>query len=264
MKVFNTTGLCNPAKHYMVDIISLLLLLLVCTAAVHGQSLVTDGFTDASGSSQNLIEVSFHSEPGQILPLPRENYDAILSAVSEYVTEGKLSEEDYDKFCTSLTECTPKNPFHYPAAPLKINQNGTAVSFESIDLDGNAVQGEKLFAGHKITMLNVWDTTCAACITEMPALKELSRELAQKGGQLVGLVYNADEADIVEEAKEIAEDLDLNYINLLPSDELKALFPVQAFPTTFFFNEQGELLGEPIHGAQPKLYKVRLDNHLSE
>lgn len=239
-----------------------LLALFLCVTGARGQSFISGGFTDSRGDAQSMIGGSFHPDPGLILPLPRENYDALLSAVSEYVNEGKLSEEEYDKFCTSLTECTPKNPFHYPVPPVKIDPAGMAISFETTDLDGRTVNSRSLFAGHKITMLNIWDTTCAACITEMPDLEKFSHELEKKDAQLVGLVLTADDPDLAAEAKEIADDLGVTYVNLLPTDEIKALFPVQSFPTTFFVSEKGELIGDPIPGARMNEYRARIDKIL--
>lgn len=240
----------------------LILIFFICVSGINGQSLQTDGFTDAHGDAGLLKDSRSHADPVLTLPLPRENYDALLNAVSEYVLEGKLSEEEYDQFCTSLTECTPNNPFHHPVPPVKIDRAGTVISFETTDLDGRTVKSESLFAGHKITMLNVWDTTCAACITELPDLEKFSHELEKKGGQLVGLVLTADDPDLAVEAKEIADDLGVTYVNLLPTNEIKALFPVQSFPTTFFISEKGELIGDPIPGARMNEYRARIDKIL--
>ncbi len=241
-----------------------LLILFLCVTGAWGQSLSSDGFTDFRGETPSLRDGNFHTDQGFTLPLPRENYDALLNAVSEYVNDGKLSEEDYDKFCTSLTECTPKNPFHHPVTPVNNTRTDAAISFVTTDLSGNTVRSDSLFAGQRVTMLNVWDTTCAACITEMPALEKFSRELEEKGGQLVGLVYTADDPDLEAEAKDIVDDLGLTYVNLLPTDELKALFSVQSFPTTFFINEKGELVGDPVMGARMDQYRTRIEELLSE
>ena len=246
------------SKHILL----LILLFFICVSGINGQSLQRNGFTDAHGDTGLPKDSRPHTDPVLTLPLPRENYDALLNAVSEYVLEGKLSEEEYDQFCTSLTECTPNNPFHHPVPPVRIDPAGTVISFETTDLDGRTVNSRSLFAGHKITMLNIWDTTCAACITEMPDLEKFSHELEKKGGQLVGLVLTADDPDMAAEAKEIADDLGVTYVNLLPTDGIKALLPVQSFPTTFFISEKGELIGGPVLGARMNEYRARIDKIL--
>lgn len=239
------------------------LILFLCVTGAWGQSLFSEGFTDFRGETQSLPEGIFHADPGLALPLPRENYDALLNAVSEYVIDGKLSEEDYDKFCTSLTECTPKNPFYHPVLPVNSDRPDAAISFVTTDLNGNTVHSDSLFAGHRVTMLNIWDTACAACITEMPALEKFSLELEKMGGQLAGLVYTADDPELEAEAKDIIEDLSVTYINLLPTDEIKAQFSVQSFPTTFFISDKGELIGDPVTGARMDLYRTRIEKLLA-
>ena len=248
------------SKHILL----LILIFFICVSGINGQSLQTDGFTNAHGDTRLPKDSRPHTDPVLTLPLPRENYDALLNAVSEYVLEGKLSEEEYDQFCTSLTECTPNNPFHHPVPPVKIDPAGMVISFETTDLEGRTVRSESLFAGHKITMLNVWDTTCAACITELPDLEKFSHELEKKGAQLVGLVLTADDSDLAAEAKEIADDLGVTYVNLLPTDEIKALFPVQSFPTTFFVSEKGELIGDPVIGARMDKYRTGIEKLISK
>ena len=39
---------------------------------------------------------------------------------------------------------------------------------------------------------------------------------------------------------------------------------VQAFPTTYFLNEKGEFVGEPISGALFKLYRQQAEQLLGE
>ena len=241
-----------------------LLILTLSVTGAWGQSMALDGFTNYRGETQTMPDGNFHVDPGLVLPLPRENYDALLNAVSEYVNDGKLSEEDYDRFCTSLTECTPKNPFYHPVFPVNNDRSGGTNFFVTTDLKGSTVRSDALFSGYKVTMLNIWDTTCAACITEMPALEKFSHELEEKGGQLVGLIYTADDPEMEAEAKDIVDDLKLTFTNLLPTDEIKALFPVQSFPTTFFFNGKGELIGDPVMGARMDQYRTRVEEFLSE
>ena len=151
--------------------------------------------------------------------------------------------------------------------PLGLTQlisEGTGLTFETKDLNDNIVSGSELFAGHKATMLNIWETTCSACMSEMPKLKELAEEFEASGGQIVGLVYDATDDDLIADAKEINADLGLNFVNLLPTQEMKDFFNVQAFPTTYFFNEKGEVVGEPVMGASPNFYAARMNEMLGK
>ena len=98
----------------------------------------------------------------------------------------------------------------------------------------------------------------------MPEIKKLAKEFETNGGQIVGLVYDATEDDLIQEAKEIADDLDLNFVNLLPTQEMLDFFKAQAFPTTYFFNEKGEVIGNPVVGANIEEYPVIMNELLGK
>lgn len=63
---------------------------------------------------------------------------------------------------------------------------GADVAFETTDLDGNPVNSAQLFSQNKITMINIWATTCGPCIEEMPELEKMNQEFQKKGGAIVG------------------------------------------------------------------------------
>ena len=234
-----------------------ILLFCTCVCNVCGQSLMNDGFTDANIDLSDRNGRVYSPETGLAIPLPQENFDALLNAVSEYKNEGKLTEEEYDKFCTDLSECTPKDPFYRPH-PAPKNMPGSFLFFETHDLNGKNLRSDELFGSHKVTLFNIWDTTCGACITEMPHLQQINEEFEERGGQVVGLVFNAVEEDLAEEARELSEDLALTYENLLPNEEIRSMFSIQSFPVTYFIDEHGKILGEPIFGTQIHKYRSRM------
>ena len=101
-------------------------------------------------------------------------------------------------------------------------------------------------------------------MSEMPELNKLAEEFKAKDGQIVGLVYDAFDEELIAEAQDIAGDLELKFVNLLPTQEMDDFFKVQAFPTTYFFNEKGEVIGEPVMGAAPDLYVTRMNELLEK
>ena len=171
----------------------------------------------------------------------REEYDALFDAV--------------DSYAANFT-------FMRPLALAQLVAEGTGLTFETKDLNDNTVIGSELFASHKATMLNIWSTTCSACMSEMPDIKKMAEEFEAKGGQVVGLVYDAMDEDLIADAKEIGEDLGLDVVNLLPTQEMRDFFKVQAFPTTYFFNEKGEVVGDPFIGVGPDICAARLNELL--
>lgn len=129
------------------------------------------------------------------------------------------------------------------------------------DLEGNEVDAT-LFEGHKLTMVNIWATFCGPCLDEMPELGELAQEYAQDGSgvQIVGLVTDVVDQDIqpvdsqIEAAKQIVEETGASYTHLVPDEEMYAFLVenVIGVPTTYFIDEQGNFVGDPIIGANDK------------
>ena len=74
-------------------------------------------------------------------------------------------------------------------------------AFEGKDLDGNTVKSDELFSGNAVTVVNFWFTTCNPCVGELAELDALNKELAEKGGALIGVnafTLDGDEAAISE------------------------------------------------------------------
>ena len=172
--------------------------------------------------------------------------------------------EEFDALYDAAESYTANFTFMRPLALAQMVAEGTGLKFETKDLKDNPVNSGDLFSSHKVTMLNIWETTCSSCMTEMPELKKMAKEFEANGGQLVGLVYDAMEDDLIREAKEIADDLDLNFVNLLPTQEMKDFFKAQAFPTTYFFNEKGEVIGNPVVGANTDEYTAIMNELLGK
>ncbi|MBQ9420206.1 MAG: TlpA family protein disulfide reductase [Lachnospiraceae bacterium] len=145
-------------------------------------------------------------------------------------------------------------------------KDGSVISFQTTDLDGNAVDSAELFAKNKITMINIWGTYCGPCINEMPELEELSKEYADKGVAVVGLVVDVTESDdsLLSEAQEIVGDTGVTYLNLKAWDGFKNQLSAVATPTTYFVDSNGSLVGDPVIGASVEKYRQSLDELTAE
>ena len=127
-------------------------------------------------------------------------------------------------------------------------------AFEGKDLDGNTVKSDELFSGNAVTVVNFWFTTCNPCVGELAELDALNKELAEKGGALVGVntfTLDGDEAAI-SEAKDVLAKKNATYQNVyFASDGEAGKFTenIFAYPTTYVVDRNGNIVGEPIVGA---------------
>ena len=127
-------------------------------------------------------------------------------------------------------------------------------AFEGKDLDGNPVKSDELFSGNAVTVVNFWFTTCSPCVGELAELDALNKELAEKGGALIGVntfTLDGDEAAI-SEAKDVLAKKGATYPNVyFASDGEAGKFTTNifAYPTTYVVDRSGNIVGEPIVGA---------------
>jgi thiol-disulfide isomerase/thioredoxin len=127
-------------------------------------------------------------------------------------------------------------------------------TFEGKDLDGNTVKSDELFSANAVTVVNFWFTTCNPCVGELAELDALNKELAEKGGALIGVntfTLDGDEAAI-SEAKDVLAKKGATYQNVyFNSDGEAGKFTTNifAYPTTYVVDRNGNIVGEPIVGA---------------
>ena len=127
-------------------------------------------------------------------------------------------------------------------------------AFEGKDLDGTPVKSDELFSGNTVTVVNFWFTTCNPCVGELAELDALNKELAEKGGSLIGVntfTLDGDEAAI-SEAKDVLAKKGATYQNVyFDSDGEAGKFTTNifAYPTTYVVDRNGNIVGDPIVGA---------------
>ena len=127
-------------------------------------------------------------------------------------------------------------------------------TFEGKDLDGNTVKSDELFSANAVTVVNFWFTTCNPCVGELAELDALNKELAEKGGALIGVntfTLDGDETAI-SEAKDVLAKKGATYQNVyFASDGEAGKFTTNifAYPTTYVVDRNGNIVGDPIVGA---------------
>ena len=184
--------------------------------------------------------------------------DTIESAKDQFSDEEyallKKSAQEISEIENKLTELEKQHP--------EILNEGTDAngdvqkfpSFEGKDLDGNEVKSDELFSANAVTVVNFWFTTCSPCVGELGELDALNKELADKGGALIGVnafTLDGDETAIAD-AKDVLAKKGATYQNVyFDSSSPAGTFTsnIFAFPTTYVVDRNGNIVGEPIVGA---------------
>ena len=184
--------------------------------------------------------------------------DTIESAKDQFSDEEyallKKSAQEISEIENKLTELEKQHP---EILNEETDANGDVQkfpSFEGKDLDGNEVKSDELFSANAVTVVNFWFTTCNPCVGELSELDALNKELAEKGGSLIGVnifTLDGDEAAI-SEAKDVLAKKGATYQNVyFDSDGEAGKFTTNifAYPTTYVVDRSGNIVGEPIVGA---------------
>ena len=146
-------------------------------------------------------------------------------------------------------------------------------AFEGKDLDGNTVKSSELFSKNAVTVVNFWFTTCNPCVGELSELDALNKELAEKGGALIGVnTFTLDGNETaISEAKDVLAKKGATYQNVyFASDGEAGKFTTNifAYPTTYVVDRNGNIVGDPIVGAiteknQAEALQAQIDKALS-
>ena len=208
-------------------------------------------------------KVFLAADKGMTMQEDGKNYgdfllDTIESAKDQFSDEEyallKKSAQEISEIENKLTELEKQHP---EILNEETDANGDAQTFpafEGKDLDGNEVKSDELFSANAVTVVNFWFTTCSPCVGELGELDALNKELADKGGALIGVnafTLDGDETAI-SDAKDVLAKKGATYQNVyFDSSSPAGAFTANifAFPTTYVVDRNGNIVGEPIVGA---------------
>ena len=185
-----------------------------------------------------------------------------------------LIEEKYPEVAQQSTDDAMSVPAGSDmTTPLDDGSMQKFPAFEGKDLDGNTVKSSELFSKNAVTVVNFWFTTCNPCVGELGELDALNKELAEKGGALIGVntfTLDGDEAAI-SEAKNVLAKKGATYQNVyFASDGEAGKFTTNifAYPTTYVVDRNGNIVGDPIVGAitekkQAEALQAQIDKALA-
>ena len=186
------------------------------------------------------------------------NYGDVLLAAVEGIKD-ELSEEEYQTLkghaqkIHDLEEEISALPTEEAAPSQAAAGENAFPQFEGKDLDGNPVDSS-LFANNAFTVINFWFSGCKPCVGEMKEREELSKTIREHGGELIGVNTEPldGNADAIATAKKILESKGVTYRNIYfdsSSEAAKFALNIMAFPTTYVFDRNGNVVGEPLLGG---------------
>ncbi len=138
-------------------------------------------------------------------------------------------------------------------------------------LDGDSFTFEDI-TENKLTMINVWATWCPPCVVELPELQALNDAYAEQGVEVIGVLADSiwevgeRDDDAIAAGKKLLEDAEATYRVLIPDAVLqeKLINFMEYFPTTFFFNADGELVDAVVGSNSYESWSAVLDEIIEE
>ena len=260
-------------------------LVLAFSLAACGQgasSASTASSSASSAAAETKTEEQLLAEENEILSANDALWEKVFSSMDKNVTETTLS-TNYGDFLRSALEKAKDQfsdeeykPLTADAEKIRVIEEqiaalapaedaassgaasqGTAFpQFEGSDLEGNPVDNS-LFAGNAFTVVNFWFNGCKPCVEELDDLNALNEKVKSQGGEVIGI--NTETLDGnqqgIEAAKKLLAATGASYRNIYfasGSEAGKFALNIMAFPTTYVFDRDGNVVGQPLLGGIDK------------
>jgi len=183
-----------------------------------------------------------------------DKYIQVITFSDGSNVEGLTEEEQkqYKEFINVAKSIQDMAQAMDPKPKTQALQSITGLNFKTQDLEGNEVTSD-IFKNADVTMVNIWATWCGPCKEELPDIGRVAKKYRAKGAQVVAICSDVMEGDdsVLDEAKEIIQDSECDFIVLRNNSSFDSIFKnIQAFPTTLFFDKNGDLVGDVVIGGR--------------
>lgn len=220
---------------------------------------------DKSKTEVSVQKELFNKYDNRYLIGKDDNFEFYLLYNNEPDTEGLTEEakKDYEEYYGKIENFKSLINVYKPISETeKVGKN--KLEFTTKTLEGSEIDSS-ILKSSKITMVNVWGIFCQPCIDEMPDLQSLYEEVRGDGVNIIGIVSDTPDKDNEELAKRILSTKGVEYTNIIPDETImkNVLHNISAVPTTFFVDEEGNIIGDLVVGARSKeQYKTEIIDRL--
>lgn len=136
------------------------------------------------------------------------------------------------------------------------------------DMNGEKKSTDEIFSQNKLTVVNIWETTCNPCLAEMKDLSKLNASLLERGARVVGFL--ADQAtdedksvdELIGESQKLMSEENADYDNYVTGADIMKQVPFSGTPLTLFIDQEGRIVAAPVFGAYMDQVEKTVDSLL--
>lgn len=141
------------------------------------------------------------------------------------------------------TEKPTAKPTEKPTPKPTATPKPDIPAFSTKAINNGSTYDNSMFSKAKVTMVNVWATTCGPCIQEMPHIQQLANNYAGRGLKVVTVLGDSETPGCINTALAIIGGIQgFNLPVLRNNSSVAAAFPAGAYPTTYFIDSNGNIL----------------------
>lgn len=119
--------------------------------------------------------------------------------------------------------------------------------FEAVTIDGTKTGLAALCKDKKYVILDFWASWCGPCRREIPNLKKIYVDFADKGFDIISVSIDKEEKPWIN----AVENEGLKWVNIRDTDHSIAdKYKVSAVPTMYVVDSEGRLVAENLHGEE--------------
>lgn len=135
--------------------------------------------------------------------------------------------------------------------PIQETPESAVFEFDTVDLEGNAVNTREFAAQYDLTLVNFWATWCGPCVSEMPELQSLNEEFSSAtDGARVGILGVWLDTESRSDMEAVLDYTGARYPMVEFQSTMQNSVALQYIPATIFLDKEGAIVGDPIVGAQ--------------